>query len=372
MNGSAQLRYLRVLLRRELRIVFRDPVTLATALVAPVIAAMIASAGLGSPPKLRATVVVAPANANLAKAGALATLASLASGAHAPLRLVVAPTVADAEADVYEGRATAALIPPAVNAPLRTPIRVISNRNVPLVGDLVTAAARTLASHLDASTTSPPLTPAATTVAVIVPKRRPLDPGEIYGPVIAVFFLFLAAGIVARGLVEERDLGTFARLRSMPISTYTIVAAKSITMVAVAAVEFAAVLFTMTLIYGARWGNLAAVAAVTIVLALAVAAVAICIASITKTYQSSAALVAFVALLFAALGGSLVPLQNLPSVMRVIAGFTPNGIGIAAIHDISANGVGLVGAARPITAILAFTAVVGGIGLVRLRKVVES
>jgi ABC-2 type transport system permease protein len=371
-KSVGQLRYLRVLLRRDLRVVFRDPVTLAMALVAPVIAAMIASAGLGTPPKLRATVVVAPTRANLGDSGALATLAAIASGAHTPLRLEVAPSATAAEQDVYEGRATAALIPPPANAPPHAPIRVVANRNVPLVGDLVTAAARTLAAHIDASTVSPPVTTAETTVAIIAPRRRPLDAGEVYGPVIAVFFLFLAAGVVARGLVAERELGTFGRLRSMPIGTVTIVAAKSLTMVAIAAVEFAAVLFTMTLVYGARWGNLAALAAVTLVLALAVAAVAVCIASIAKTYQAAAALVAFVALIFAALGGSLVPLQNLPSPMRVIAGFTPNGIAIATIHDISANGVGLAGAARPIAALLGFTAVFAAIGIMRLRRMVEA
>jgi len=362
-----RLRHLRVLVARDLRVLIRDPTTLVMVLVAPAVAALVASAGLGSPPKIDATVVVvAPPGATYA--AALSGLTPSRSPATtSPLRFERAATADDARRAVESGHAVAALILPAAGA-TGEPIRVLANRNVSLVGDLITSAARTLEARRRVAAGTNAVASYATTGV----GRRPLDPGEIYGPVIAVFFLFLAAGFVTRGLVSEREQGTFGRLRTIRISTSMIVAGKSLTMLAVSLVEFSVVLATMTLVYGARWGNPLEVGATTLALALAIAAVAVMISSISNTYQSSTALVEFVALFFAVLGGSLVPLKNLPSVMQVIAGVTPNGIAIASFHNISANAAGITDLVRPILTILVFAAVVGGIGLVRLRRTVEG
>jgi ABC-2 type transport system permease protein len=364
-------RHMPVLVGRELRGIVRDPITLVLVLIAPVLGALVASAGLGSPPKVDAVIVVAGSNSHFGDSASLAALASPASATQkSPLRFLRAPNAAAARADVVAGKAVAAMIIPPDNAPPGTPIAVIENRNVRLVGDLTTSAARTLATQLSGAHTG--VAPQVTTIGVVSAGRRPLDPGELYGPVIAVFFLFLASGFIARGLVAERDLGTFGRLRSLPISVSTIVASKTVTMLTVALAEFTAVLFTMTLAYGARWGNLGAVALITFCLSLAVAAIAVVIASFSKTQSASGVLVSFVALAFGALGGSLVPLQNLPPVMSTIARFTPNGVGLVALHNISANGQGIVGVARPAGAILLFTIIVGAFGLSRLQRMVAA
>jgi ABC-type Na+ efflux pump permease subunit len=173
---------------------------------------------------------------------------------------------------------------------------VLVNRNVPLLGNLVRSAAVAADLRLDTAPTNQSIS-----TTVVAPRRRPRDPGELYGPVIAVFFLFLASGFVARGLVSEREGGTFGRLRTIPLSTATIVAGKTVAMIVVAAAEFSIVLATMTLVYHAQWGSLWAVAVVTLALTLAIAAVAVVIASLSNTYQSSAALVAFASLVFVVL-----------------------------------------------------------------------
>jgi ABC-2 type transport system permease protein len=365
------LPHLRVLVGREVRSLLRDPITLVLVFLAPALAALIASAGLGSPPKVDAAVVISGSNSHLGDPRTLAALVTAATPkGKSPLRVLYAPDANAARADVVEGKAVAAMIIPSDSAPPKTPVSVIVNRNVPFVGDLTVSAARTVATRLDGVAVG--VAPQVATTTTVSAGRRPLDPGEIYGPVIAVFFLFLASGFVARGLVAERELGTFARMRSLPIATRTIVTGKTVTMLSVAAVEFTVVLFTMTLAYGARWGNLGAVALITFCLSLAVAAVAVVIASFSRTQNSAGILVSFVALLFAALGGSLVPLQNLPPVMSTIARFTPNGVGLAAMHNISANGQGIFDVAQPAGLILLFTIIVGGFGLMRLQRTVAA
>ncbi len=370
---NRQIAHLLVLVGRELRGLLRDPVTLGLALVAPVLGALIASAGLGSPPKIDATVVVVGSTARVGDLGALTELAASGPGDSPPLRLRRIDSEAQARDMVTNGDAVAALILPPDDAGASAPVGVVVNRNAHLVSDLAISAAHTLATHLsvggDDGAYASAVRPSETVVSS--PGRRALNGGEIYGPAIAVFFLFLASGFVARGLQAERESGTLDRLRAMPVSTGTIVAAKTITMLTVAAAEFTVVLVTMSIFYGARWGNIPALAAITIALTLAVAAIAVMIAAIGRSYHTAAALVAFVSLVFAVLGGNLVPLQNLPDVMRHIAAFTPNGVAIRAFHDIAANGFGVTDIAGPLVKILGFGVVVGAFGFARLRRTVE-
>ena len=373
--ASSELRRLAVLVARDLREFVRDPVTLVVALVAPVIAALIASAGLGSLPSIDARVVVAGSTTRLGDTSSLAAaLAPGTTGENSPVRLQNVANAAAARQAVSDGAAVAGLILPDGDASAGTPLTVVVNRNAHLGGDLAISAAHSVATRLSAvrNGSGGPLAGAPIVVRVESAGRRPLNGGEIYGPVIAVFFLFLASGFVARSLSAERERGTLARLRALPVGTATIVTAKTLTMLTVAVGEFSAVLVTMRIVYHAHWGNLLAVAAITLALGFAVAATAVMIASFARTYQSSAALVAFVALAFAVLGGNLVPLRNLPDVMRRLAAVTPNGIAIAALHDIAANGESIGDQLGALAKIILFGVVVGGLGLARLRRTVEA
>ncbi len=361
----------RVLVARELRALLRDPVTLALTLLAPALAALITSAGLGSPPKIDEAIGVVGANTSIGNLGGLAALATANGSSRSPLRWVPVDTEAHARQMVASGELVAALSMPETDA--SKTVTVIVNKHARLVEGLAVSAAKTLAVRLSAGRTVVDVHQvAAPALTVSGIGRRSLSGGELYGPVMAVFFLFLASGFVARGLIAERERGTLARLRTVPIPMHTIIGAKILVMLTVAAAEFATVFVVMRIAFGASWGNVAAVAAVTGAMALAVSAVAIAIASAGRTYQSAGVLVSFVALAFAALGGSLVPLQNLPPVMRRIAAFTPNGIAISAFRDIAANGRGVGDVADALVKIVGFAVVVGGLGAWQLRRTVES
>jgi ABC-2 type transport system permease protein len=184
--------------------------------------------------------------------------------------------------------------------------------------------------------------------------------------------LFLTAGLLARELQVERERGTLTRLRVMPLGSRTIIFGKLATILVVGLVEFTAVLATMSLIFGARWGNPIALAVVSLTLALAVCAIALLIASLAGSPQAAYNFGLFVALGFAALGGNLVPLENLPTVARRVADFTPNGIAIRAMRNIAANGAGVGDVARPSLVILALAVVVAAAAYGVVRRVVES
>jgi ABC-2 type transport system permease protein len=359
-----------VLTQRDLRELWRSPATIGLMVVGPVIAAILASLALGQPPKVHAAVVVVGAPSNV---GDVSELAQLASDSHsASLRWEQAASAQQARAMVESGQAAAALILPLGNPP-RPTVQVIVNRHAPIPAALATSAAHTLAARLAAAqvgATEPPRP--STQLAVLSPGRRSLNGGELYGPVVAIFFLFLSSGFVARGLQAERERGTLSRLRAMPIGPAAIVASKLVTTLVIGVVEFTAVLATMTLIYGARWGSLWELGLVLLALTLAVAAIALVVASFARTPMAAYSVGMLIALALGALGGNLVPLQNLPDAARRVADTTPNGLAIRTMRQISSDTIGFSGVVRPVALILAFALVVGTVGYVYVRKVVEA
>ncbi|MDZ4827471.1 MAG: ABC transporter permease, partial [Actinomycetota bacterium] len=272
---------------------------------------------------------------------------------------------------VAQGDADAALILPDEDESATTPIAVIVNRNVPLVGQLAASGARTLATRVAAASHADLPPPAVITVDVDGGKRS-LSGAELYGPVIGIFFLFLTAGFVARSLQEEREQGTLARLRSIPISAGTIAFAKVLTVVIVGGIELAIVFLIMGVLYGAQWGSLAAVALIGFAITLAVGSIALLIAALARTSSTAHNLEVIVALGFAVLGGSLVPLHNLPDAARPIAAVTPNGVAIRALRDVAANGYGVRDVLGPVFVILLFTLFFASIGQVLVRRAVDG
>jgi ABC-type uncharacterized transport system permease subunit len=79
-----------------------------------------------------------------------------------------------------------------------------------------------------------------------------------------------------------------------------------------------------------------------------------------------------VALAFSALGGFLVPLQNLPDAARTVASYTPNGVAIRTMRDVATGQTGPAGVTGPVLLILTFAVVVAAIGFVNGRRVVET
>lgn len=375
MTFRLRFRQLSVMVGRELRQLLRDPVALVLTLVAPIAAAIIAGAALGSPPAIDATVVVVGGDAALRDPGELTNLLTENDDdASPPLQFLFLEDAEAAHAMVADGDADAALILPADDSPVETPVRVVVNKNSLIVGDLTESGARTLAARLsaDAASDADIETVPAVQLQTIAVKGRALNGYELYGPVIGVFFLFLTAGFVARRLLDDRELGTLSRLRTIPISSGMIAAGKVVTMLIVGAVELVMVFATMSIFYDADWGNPLALAAVGIAIALAVGSISLLIASFADTPQAAHMLEMSVALGFAVLGGYLVPLQNLPEFAGPVARVMPNGVAIGAMRDIAANGRGLTDVLGPILVILAFAAIVGTVGHLRVRRVVES
>jgi ABC-2 type transport system permease protein len=185
-----------------------------------------------------------------------------------------------------------------------------------------------------------------------------LSPAATVAPGMGLLFLFFTVSALARGLLEERRLRVLDRMRAAPVSTTAILLAKALGVIAVGVVSIVTLWGATALLLDARWGDPAGVLAIVLAATLAVAGVAGVIAGLARTEQSADLLATMAAFTLGILGGSLVPLSELPEGLVRISLFTPNGWAQRGFADLSAGDAGL-GDVLPEVGMLLVFAVVG-------------
>jgi ABC-2 type transport system permease protein len=164
-----------------------------------------------------------------------------------------------------------------------------------------------------------------------------LSPAATIGPGMALLFLFLSVSFVARSLLEERRLRVLDRIRAAPVSLTAVLIGKAIGLI-LASVASVCVLWGMTsLLLGAAWGDPAGVLLLTLASALSVAGVAGLVAGVAASEQTADQLATMVGFGFGILGGSLVPLSQLPPTLLKVSLFTPNGWALRGFAELSAG-----------------------------------
>ena len=91
--------------------------------------------------------------------------------------------------------------------------------------------------------------------------------------------------------------------------------------------------------------------------------------AVSRTDRQAEGLSAIIVFALALLGGNFVSISSAPPLMRRLALFTPNGWALRGFVDLTtgARGAGVV--VQPVLAMLAFSAVVGGVAVALARRV---
>jgi ABC-2 type transport system permease protein len=195
-----------------------------------------------------------------------------------------------------------------------------------------------------------------------------LSPAASVGPGMGLLFLFLSVSTVARSLLEERRLRVLDRILSAPVSFASILLGKCAGIVLVGCVSMTVLWGATSLLLGAHWGAPAAVAVLIVASSLAVAGLGGVIASLADTEQTADTYGTMFAFVFGILGGSLVPLSQLPPGLLRLSLGTPNGWALRGFAELSA-GEGGVRDILPYAGVLLLWAVVaGGLAAVLLPR----
>lgn len=186
-------------------------------------------------------------------------------------------------------------------------------------------------------------------------------------PAWAIFGIFFIIVPLAGSLITERDSGTLARLRAMPVSYLTVMLGKLSAYGLICISQFAVIVAVG--VYGLPLFGLAAFdpgaqpllsALVVVSIITAACGYGIVLGTVGRTYEQVAVFGPVSIVIAAAVGGIMVPVYALPDFLRPACQLSPLYWGQSGFYDLLLRGGGLMEILPEIGALLFFG--LGGIG----------
>jgi ABC-2 type transport system permease protein len=184
-----------------------------------------------------------------------------------------------------------------------------------------------------------------------------------------VTFLLLGMLLgVSLGLLDERDWGTFDRLRAMPIGLGAVLGGKLASRFLVGCVQMTLLLAVGRLAFGVSLGSAPWLLLLPIVgIVFAGTAFGLVVAALSPGRDTVLPVGSIVIVTMAAVGGCWWPIDLEPRWMRTVALAFPTTWAMEAFNDLMIRRRGLDAALRPTAVLLGYGALYLGIGLALFR-----
>lgn len=181
-----------------------------------------------------------------------------------------------------------------------------------------------------------------------------LDAGAALVAGQAGLFLLFTVGFGVTSLLLERETGTLARLRSMPMPRWVVVTSKSLVSFLVGAVSTSVLLALGSVLFDADFGSVPAVAALVLCAAAAGTSVMFLVVRVARTSEQASIATSIVAIVLGIGGGAFFPVSAVGSFawlldLGPVAAFL-RGLGI------TSGGGGLLDIGTPVLIMLGFAA----------------
>ena len=184
-----------------------------------------------------------------------------------------------------------------------------------------------------------------------------------------LLFLFLIALTGAVALIETRRLGLSRRMLATPTAPGTVIAGETLGRVLIAVIQAAVIILGSALLFGVRWGQPIAVAAVVILFALVGAGAGILLGTLFRNEQQAVGISLLLGLGLGALGGCMVPLEVFSPTMKRVAHITPQAWGNDAFAKLVGHGASITGILPQLGVLAAYAVVLLTLATWRLRHV---
>jgi ABC-2 type transport system permease protein len=178
----------------------------------------------------------------------------------------------------------------------------------------------------------------------------------------AGLFLLFTVGFGVLGLVNEREQGTLARLRSMPMRPWLIVGAKAVVSFVLGVVATTVLLTAGSLLFHVDFGSPLAVALLVLCAVTAGTSVTFVIARIARTAEQANVAQSIVALVLGIAGGAFFPLKA-GGLLGTLLDANPVGAFIRGL-GITSGGGGVGDLGVPVLTMLVFAALMVGLSRV--------
>ncbi|WP_047246582.1 ABC transporter permease [Maribacter thermophilus] len=160
----------------------------------------------------------------------------------------------------------------------------------------------------------------------------------------AIFFIILPLSI---NMVNEKNQGTFVRLRTLPVKYATVLGGKALVFLTVSILQFVLMLLLGIYLFPLLGlpkldvsGRIPLLMLVALFAGLAAVGLGLLLGTIAKSQEQSAPFGATFVVILAAIGGVWVPVFAMPPFMQTISKLSPMNWGLNAFYDVFLRNVG--------------------------------
>ena len=187
-----------------------------------------------------------------------------------------------------------------------------------------------------------------------------------------LLFAFLSALTGGVWLIETRRLGVARRMLSTPSSARQIMLGIMFGRWLITLMQSLLIVVFSWLVFSVNWGDPLATGAVILAFSLVAVGAGLLIGTLFSSEQQAAPVGMIIGLTFAAIGGSMAPLETFPATMRKIAHVTPHAWANDAFNHLLANGGGLSSVWLDVTVLCGYALVLLTLASWRLRRVLTT
>jgi ABC-2 type transport system permease protein len=180
-----------------------------------------------------------------------------------------------------------------------------------------------------------------------------------------LLFMFLTALASSTALIQSRRLGVSERMFSTPTTAGTIIGGETLGRFLVVMMQGVFIVLAAGALFGVEWGDPVAAMLVVTAFALTGTGAGMLLGSTFSNEQQASGVAIFGALMLAALGGSMVPLEIFPASMVTVAHLTPHAWGNDAFATLILHNGGVLDVATELVVLTCY-----GLALVALAAFV--
>jgi ABC-2 type transport system permease protein len=182
-----------------------------------------------------------------------------------------------------------------------------------------------------------------------------------------VLFVFITSMAGSADLIEMRRTGVARRLLALPIGGGTILGGIALGRLAIALFQALVILVAGRVVFGVDLGDPLGVGALVLAVALAATGAAMLLGTLFRTADQASSIAPPVGIALGMLGGTMWPLEIVPSAMRTVGHLTPHAWAMDAFLELMTTDAGLADIAPQLLVLLATSALLLGFATVRLR-----
>jgi ABC-2 type transport system permease protein len=185
-----------------------------------------------------------------------------------------------------------------------------------------------------------------------------------------ILFMFLTSMTAAVQLITTRQLGISRRMFSTPTSAWVIIAGEGLARLAFALFQGVFIIVASALLFGVDWADPVATGAIVVAFGLVSAGAAMLIGTLASNPSQAGAIGPAIGMLLGLLGGTMVPPEVFPSVMRTLSHLTPHAWAMDAFRDLILRNGSLLQILPQLGMLLGFAAALLTLAVWRFRRVI--